>query len=232
MLQHYFFVSGGQQIAVVSGGSKILATVPARTGQNMLLLQSFTNQNRKGAISAVKYSTLQSISGIASPSLTGLSAQPPVILPQNSVATAVALGQPLTLKKIGDDKDSNEQLVLTISPAKEPPKLVSDVPKPDSSTSIIADSSDVKLEHVKLDPIKIDSNLKIEQTLNSDITSEKMFHKYQKTVINSVGTSVIATAIKHEDTAQNINVSLPSDSIKGKKVLMVMKLSRTNLKLN
>lgn len=52
-------------------------------------------------------------------------------------------------------------------------------------------------------------------------------------MINSVGTSVIATAIKQEDgTAQNINVSLPSDSIKGKKVLMVMKLSRTNVKVN
>lgn len=202
-----------------------MATVPARSGQNMLLLQSFTNQNRKGAISAVKYSAIQPISGISSQTLAGVSAQPPVILPPNSVATAVALGQPLTLKKIGDDKETSE-LVLTISPAKEPPKLISDVPQPDSSTNLSADSSDVKIEQMKLE-----SNLKIEQTLQSDMSNEKIFQKYQKTVINSVGTSVIATTIKHEDgTAQNI--SLPSDTIKGKKVLMVMKLSRTNLKVN
>lgn len=197
----------------------------------MLFLQSFTNQNRKGSISAVKYSTIQPISGISSQSLAGVSAQPPVILPSNSVATAVALGQPLTLKKIGEDKETSE-LVLTISPAKEPPKLISDHPQPDSSTNISADSTDVKLEHVKLEPIKIDSNLKLDQNLQSENSNEKIFHKYQKTVINSVGTSVIATAIKQEDsTAQNI-VSLPADSIKGKKVLMVMKLSRTNVKVN
>lgn len=211
---------------MVSGGSKILATVPARSGQNMLLLQSFTNQNRKGAISAVKYSTIQPISGISSHTLAGVSAQPPVILPPNSVATAVALGQPLALKKIGDDKETGE-LVLTISSAKEPPKLVSDLPQPDSSTNISADSTDVKMEQIKLN-----STLKIEQNLQSDITNEKIFQKYQKTVINSVGTSVIATALKQDDgTAQSI-VSLPSDSIKGKKVLMVMKLSRTNVKVN
>lgn len=204
-----------------------MATVPARTGQNMLLLQSFTNQNRKGAISAVKYSTIQPISGISSQSLTGVSTQPPVILPPNSVATAVALGQPLTLKKIGDDKETNE-LVLTISPAKKQPKLVSDLPQPDSSTNIAADSPDIKIE-----PVKIESNIKHEKNLQSDNSNEKIFQKYQKTVINSVGTSVIATTIKQEDgTAQNINVSLPSDSIKGKKVLMVMKLSRTNVKVN
>lgn len=198
----------------------------------MLLLQSFTNQNRKGAISAVKYSTIQPISGISSQSLAGVSAQPPVILPPNSVATAVALGQPLTLKKIGDDKETSE-LVLTISHAKEPPKLVSEVPQPDSSTNVAADSSGMKLEQVKLEPVKVESNIKIEPNLQSDSSNEKLFQKYQKTVINSVGTSVIATAIKQEDgTAQNINVSLPSDSIKGKKVLMVMKLSRTNVKVN
>lgn len=211
---------------MVSGGSKILATVPARSGQNMLFLQSFTNQNRKGGISTVKYSTIQPISGISSHTLTGVSAQPPVILPPNSVATAVALGQPLALKKIGDDKETSE-LVLTISPAKEPPKLVSDLPQPDSSTNISADSTDIKMEQVKLN-----STLKIEQNLQSDISNEKIFQKYQKTVINSVGTSVIATAIKQEDGSAHNIVSLPSDSIKGKRVLMVMKLSRTNVKVN
>lgn len=193
----------------------------------MLVLQSFTNQNRKGTISAVKYSTLQPLSGISSQSMAGITAQPPVILPPNSVATAVALGQPLTLKKIGDDKDTSE-LVLTISSVKEPPKLVNDIPQPDSSTNITADGSDIKIEHVK-QPVKIESNLKIQM----DNSNEKIFQKYQKTVINSVGTSVIATAIKQDDgTAQNISVSLPSDSIKGKKVLMLMKLSRTNVKVN
>lgn len=197
----------------------------------MLFLQSFTNQNRKASISAVKYSTIQPISGICSQSLGTVNAQSPVILPPNSVATAVALGQPLTLKKIGDDKEPSE-LVLTISPAKEPPKLVTDHPQPDSSTNISADSSDVKMEQLKLEPIKIDSNLKSDEHLHSENSNEKIFQKYQKTVINSVGTSVIATAIKQEDsTTQNI-VSLPADSIKGKKVLMVMKLSRTNVKVN
>ncbi|KAJ8981470.1 hypothetical protein NQ317_006996 [Molorchus minor] len=202
-------VKGGQQIAVVSGGSKILATVPARSGQNMLLFQSFMNQNRKGAISAVKYSTIQPISGISSQSLAGVSAQPPVILPSNSVAAAVALGQPLTLKKLNDDRDSNE-LLLTIShPKRDINKNPIDLPQPDSSTSVSSDSNDIKIE---------------ENTLQSDNNSnEKIFHTYQKSVItNSMATSVIATTsascIKEggENHSQNvININITSDNIKG-----------------
>ncbi|KAJ8923694.1 hypothetical protein NQ315_010275, partial [Exocentrus adspersus] len=195
-------VKGGQQIAVVSGGSKILATVPARSGQNMLLFQSFMNQNRKGAISAVKYSTIQPISGISSQSLAGVSAQPPVILPSNSVATAVALGQPLTLKKLNDDRDSNE-LLLTISPPKDETKNPSEMQQPDSSTSVSSDSTDIKIE---------------ETALQSDNSNEKIFQSYQKSVItNSVATSVIATTsttnVKEENPSQNIiNMTLISDN--------------------
>ncbi|KAJ8926893.1 hypothetical protein NQ314_020745 [Rhamnusium bicolor] len=167
-------VKGGQQIAVVSGGSKILATVPARSGQNMLLFQSFMNQNRKGAISAVKYSAIQPITGISSQSLAGVSAQPPVILPSNSVATAVALGHPLTLKKLNDDRDNNE-LLLTISHPKENSKRQSDIPQPDSSTSVSSDSNDIKIE---------------DSTMQSDNSNEKIFQSFQKSVItNSVATS-------------------------------------------
>lgn len=106
-------VKGGQQIAVVSGGSKILATVPARTGPNMLLFQSFLNQNRKSGMPTVKYSTIQPISGISSSSIAGVSAQPPVILPSTSQSlSAVALGQPITIKKINEQ--SNSELLLAI----------------------------------------------------------------------------------------------------------------------
>lgn len=191
---------GGQQIAVVSGGSKILATVPARSGQNMLLFQSFMNQNRKGAISAVKYSTIQPISGISSQSLAGVSAQPPVILPSNSVATAVALGQPLTLKKLNDDRDN--ELLLTISQPKDDNKMANDIQQPDSSTSVSSDSTDAKID---------------ESALQSENSNDKIFHTFQKSVItNSVATSVIATtstsAVKEEDTSQNVvNITL-SDS--------------------
>lgn len=172
----------------------------------MLLFQSFTNQTRKGAISAVKYSTIQPISGISSQSLAGVSAQPPVILPSNSVATAVALSGQLALKKI---EEREADLLLTISSHKEESKCISDITHPDSSTSASTDSSDIK--------IKIE-----EQSFQSDNSNEKIFHTYQKSVItNSVGTSVIATtspSIKQEDNgAQNIiSINLPTDSIKSK----------------
>ncbi|CAG9828288.1 unnamed protein product [Diabrotica balteata] len=182
-------VKGGQQIAVVSGSSKILATVPARSGQNMLLFQSFTNQTRKTAIPAVKYSTIQPISGITSQTLAGVSQQP-MILPSNSVATAVSFGQPLTLKKIGDDREGNE-LLLTISQRKEDIKERSEIPQPDSSTSVSSDSVDIKLE---------------DSASQSDSSNEKIFHTYQKTVINSVETSVIATTsstVKNEGSVSN-----------------------------
>lgn len=107
-------VKGGQQIAVVSGGSKILATVPARSGPNMLLFQSFLNQNRKAGIPTVKYSAIQPISGISSSSIAGVSAQPPVVLPPTSHSlSAVALGQPISIKKINEQ--NNTELLLAIS---------------------------------------------------------------------------------------------------------------------
>lgn len=107
-------VKGGQQIAVVSGGSKILATVPARSGPNMLLFQSFLNQNRKSGIPTVKYSAIQPISGISSSSIAGVSAQPPVVLPPTSHSlSAVALGQPISIKKINEQ--NNTELLLAIS---------------------------------------------------------------------------------------------------------------------
>lgn len=106
-------VKSGQQIAVVSGGSKILATVPARTGPNMLLFQSFLNQNRKSGIPTVKYSTIQPLSGISSSTISGVTAQPPVILPSTSHSlSAVALGQPITIKKINEQ--NNSELLLAI----------------------------------------------------------------------------------------------------------------------
>lgn len=206
ILSHCLVKTGGQQIAVVSGGSKILATVPARSGQNMLLLQSFPNQTRKGAISAVKYSTLQPLSGISSQSIAGVSAQPPVILPSNSVATAV-LGHPLTLKTIGDERETNEVL-LAIAPKEETKiKTVTEVAqKPDSSTSI----SDVKIKTQ-------------EGTSRMETSNEKIFQSYQKSVItNSVGTSVIATttstSTKADDngapTILNMNIA-SADNAKG-----------------
>ncbi|CAH1153429.1 unnamed protein product [Phaedon cochleariae] len=190
-------VKGGQQIAVVSGGSKILATVPARSGQNMVFFQSFMNQNRKGAISAVKYSTIQPISGISSQSLAGVSAQPPVILP-----STVALGQPLTLKKYGDDREGGE-LLLTISQPKESNSDQNDIPQPDSSTSVSSDSVDIKIE---------------DSTIQGDHHDEKIFHGYQKSVItNSVGTSVIATTslqpMKEHENHHIINLT-STNSIK------------------
>ncbi|KAG5895066.1 hypothetical protein JTB14_021032 [Gonioctena quinquepunctata] len=172
----------------------------------MLLFQSFTNQHRKGAISAVKYSTIQPISGISSQSLAGVSAQPPVILPSNSVATAVALGQPLTLKKIGDDRDNNE-LLLTISHPKDEPKDLNDVPQPDSSTSVSSDSVDIKME----------PDIRNE----SDNPRERIYQTFQKSVItNSVGTSVIATTStacnrEEENVSQNIINVMPTGSMKG-----------------
>ncbi|CAH1964406.1 unnamed protein product [Acanthoscelides obtectus] len=166
-------VKGGQQIAVMSGGSKILATVPARSGQNMLLFQSFTNQNRKGAISAVKYSSIQSVSGISSQSIAGVSAQPPVILPSNSVATAVAIGQQLSLKKIGQEREG--EVLLTISKK--------DDAQPDSVTSVSSDSEDVKIP---------------EQTsVKVDHPVEKIIHTYQKPI--STNKSVIATSSQKVD---------------------------------
>lgn len=101
-------VKGGQQIAVVSGGSKILATVPARSGSNMLLFQSFLNQGRKSAISTVKYSTIQPFSSVSSGHVAASSS---VILPSTSQGlTTVTVAHPVTVKK--DNEQNNSELEL------------------------------------------------------------------------------------------------------------------------
>lgn len=172
-------VKGGQQIAVVSGGSKILTTVPTRSGQNMLLFQSFTNQNKKGAISAVKYSTLQPFSSLSTPSV-----QAPVILPSNSV-TAVALAQPITIKKIDDrEKTNSTELLLTIAPSRETATVEKspEVPQPDSSTNIPGENAQ--------------SEANIKSNVSPSSTAEN-FDSTQKT--NSVATSVIAAVVKKEE---------------------------------
>ncbi|CAG9855183.1 unnamed protein product [Phyllotreta striolata] len=182
-------VKGGQQIAVVSGGSKILATVPARSGQNMLLFQSFTNQNRK-AISAVKYSAIQPLTGITTQTLTSVGQQP-VLLP-----STVALGQPLTLKRIGEERD-NSELLLTVAQPKDEPKDAGDAPQPDSSTNLPAE---IKIEEIKIED-------------HSDNSEEN----YQKTVISSVETSVIATTAptsKAQSSTNQTTVTPPTNTIK------------------
>lgn len=97
-------------IAVVSGNSKILATVPARTGSNqMLLFQSFVNQARKPVpgqtnVKAIKYSTLQPIQGISQQTLTGVTAQP-VVLPSGE--TTALTTQTLTIKNSNSNNTNN-----------------------------------------------------------------------------------------------------------------------------
>ncbi|KAL1493032.1 hypothetical protein ABEB36_011174 [Hypothenemus hampei] len=166
-------VKGGQQIAVVSGGSKILTTVPTRTGQNMLLFQSFVNQKKGASIPAVKYSTLQPFSAISAQSVTTVNAQSPVVLPSTSVAT-VALGQPIALKKIEENnRVNNTELLLTIAQPREAVKVekTPEIPQPDSSTTC---------EEIKREPSK----------------SNEVYDNVQK---NCVVTSVIASVIKKEN---------------------------------
>ncbi|KAF5289285.1 hypothetical protein FQR65_LT11906 [Abscondita terminalis] len=92
-------VKGGQQIAVVSGGSKILATVPARSGPNMLLFQSFLNQTRKHGLPTVKYSAIQPISGIAR-NISGVPTQTTTSVPATQNLTAVTLSPSVGLQKL------------------------------------------------------------------------------------------------------------------------------------
>ncbi|KAF7270211.1 hypothetical protein GWI33_016821 [Rhynchophorus ferrugineus] len=192
-------VKGSQQIAVVSGGSKILTTVPARSGQNMLLFQSFVNQNKKAGISTVKYSTIQPFSGISSQNVAGVSAQPPVVLPTNSVAT-VTLGQPITLKKVEDnDRTNNTELLLTISQPTDTMKVDKspDIPQPDSSTNLSNDGLEIKTD--------CDNQ--------SDTTSnDNVFNNIQKT--NSVATSVIASVVKKDEGRSEIVSTIETGSIK------------------
>ncbi|XP_050313058.1 uncharacterized protein LOC126748101 isoform X2 [Anthonomus grandis grandis] len=182
-------VKGGQHIAVVSGGNKILTTLPARSGQNMLLFQSFLNQNKKCGISAVKCASLQPFSGLSSQNVATVRSQPSVILPSNSIAT-VALSQPIAIKKIDNsEKGSNSEVFFTISQAKEVIKLekTTDVDRPDS-TNISHDS-------------------KAEENFHST----KGVYSIQKT--NSVATSVIASAIKRDEAREQTSFAV-SEAIK------------------
>ncbi|KAL3290294.1 hypothetical protein HHI36_023638 [Cryptolaemus montrouzieri] len=169
-------VKGGQQIAVVSGGSKILATVPARSGPNMLLFQSFLNQNRKPGVPTVKYSTLQPISGISSQNLAGVAGQSPVIIPQNAHnLTAVTLGQPLTLKKIEDsDNRVNTELLLAIAQPRENAGATENSSQPDSSTSV-QNSNSIKLDGV-----------------HSNSSSEKVYAYQKSATATPIATPVIS----------------------------------------
>ena len=184
-------VKGGQQIAVVSGGSKILATVPARSGPNMLLFQSFLNQNRKSSAPTVKYSTIQSITGISSQSLAGVTAQPPVILPPPHGLGTVTLGQPITVKKLDDSDPVNTELVLTIAQPGENDLTSEDASQPDSSTNVVS----TKLNHTDIE----------ETTGLSDNSSEKAFI-YQKPLISTpIATSVISQATCSKDEMSDIH---------------------------
>lgn len=189
-------VKGGQQIAVVSGGSKILATVPARSGPNMLLFQSFLNQRNKAAVPTVKYSTIQPISGISSQSLAGVSGQPPVILPPNSHnLTAVTLGQPLTLKKIDESERVNTELLLISQPKDNGNSSTEAGSHPDSTNTITSTVGNIELE---------------ETIVNPENSSEKVFHTYQKTVATTpIATPVIAqtSCVKEEATSGEHNTT-------------------------
>ncbi|KAK9890152.1 hypothetical protein WA026_008958 [Henosepilachna vigintioctopunctata] len=189
-------VKGGQQIAVVSGGSKILATVPARSGPNMLLFQSFLNQNRKPGVPTVKYSTLQPISGISSQNLASVSGQSSVILPQTTHnLTAVTLGQPLTLKKIEDsDNRVNTELLLAIAQPRESTNVTENSSLPDSSTSIQNSNS-----------IKLDVN-----NVRINNSSEKIY-TYQKSPITApIATPVISQTAHVENGSDDTTSAQPS----------------------
>lgn len=175
-------VKGGQQIAVVSGGSKILATVPARSGPNMLLFQSFLNQTRKAGIPTVKYSTIQPISGISSQSLAGVSAHPPVVLPPASHGiSAVTLGQPIALKKLSETDRVNTELLLTISQPQFSNPVAETVQQAENSGD----------------------NVEIEQSTVQSDSSEKIY-TFQKSLIAApIATPVISQAVCTKDDEQH-----------------------------
>lgn len=148
-------VKGGQQIAVVSGGSKILATVPTRSGPNMLLFQSFLNQNRKSNIPTVKYSTIQPLTGITQQPLTGITLQPP-----NHSLGAVTV--PVASKTLEDSSDqSSPELVLVDNDKKEQSGNEDSTIQPDSSSS----AANSNIETLILE----------ESSTFSDTSSEKNF---------------------------------------------------------
>lgn len=174
-------VKGGQQIAVVSGGSKILATVPARSGPNMLLFQSFLNQNRKSNVPTVKYSAIQPIAGIAPQNITTVATQQPVILQQTTSHSlnSVPLNQSLPVKKVEEtEQPVNTELLLAISRSSDNQSSNDGVTQPDSSTGVM---------NTNIENLDIEENATL-----SDTSSEKAYN-YQKPLIStSVATPVIS----------------------------------------
>lgn len=191
-------VKGGQQIAVVSGGSKILATVPARSGPNMLLFQSFLNQNRKPGVPTVKYSTLQPISGI-SQNLAGVSGQPQVILPQNAHnLTAVTLGQPLTLKKMEDsDNRVNTELLLAIAqPRSDGVNITETTQHSDGSINVLQAANSIKLD---------------DNGVHTNSSSAKIYTYQKSTIATPIATPVISQASHAKnETEENHTTAQPS----------------------
>lgn len=196
-------VKGGQQIAVVSGASKLL-TVPARSGSNMLLLQSFINQTRKTPIPTVKYSAIQPLpGGIPSQTLTGVSAQPPVVLPPTTHGLpTVALGQPITLKKLNETDPVNTELLLTISQ----PQYGNQVP-------------DKEQQHPDGGIVIDQANT--EQTLTQIDAAEKIYATQKSLIATPIATPVISQVSKEDLTdeqhmaAQTI-IALSAECSKGK----------------
>lgn len=169
-------VKGGQQIAVVSGSSKILATVPARSGSNMLLFQSFVNQSRKpistqGGIKTVKYSTVQPLQGQI---IGGVNTQTPVVLSPST--ETVTLTHPLSFKKIGDktsiittDKAASGESIITttnIQPSSTVTSQKCNVILASGSVAdmnrlnVIAESSSSPADHTEIEEDDKDKSMK------------------------------------------------------------------------
>lgn len=186
-------VKGGQQIAVVSGGSKILATVPARSGPNMLLFQSFLNQTRKHAVPTVKYSTVQTITGV-NQSLTGITTQPSVTTSLSSVAqnvTTVTLTRSVPLQKAAERPELNAadgELLLAVAPPKENNHVVPQPLQQSDNRGIVV--SNFGVQSVKLgDTVQSTSSV------------------YEKALISTpIATSVIAqtSSVREEDAKEGL----------------------------
>lgn len=199
-------VKGGQQIAVVSGGSKILATVPARSGPNMLLFQSFLNQTRKHGLPTVKYSTVQPISGITR-SISGITTQIPTSIATSTAqnVTAVALAENVSLQKVNqlernDINNFDRELLLTIAH-----------PAENKDVTVLQQNE----EKVVLSSTDTIQTVGAEDTiLNSDIKSEKSF-PFEEKPLNacSVATSVIAESVTIKEELPEDQSSAPTQTI-------------------
>lgn len=104
-------VKGGQQITIVSGGSKILATVPARPGANTnaLVLQGIINQAQKPILaqqsSPIKIPAIQTITGLS----------PSVPNNQTSVAQTLTSGSQLNQQVTYIESNTDKGLVTVNS---------------------------------------------------------------------------------------------------------------------